>query len=241
MRATYWEFRNRALLIGLIFGAGFSAYNLDPQNSAAAAANWLGSRLGVNPDIIARILFALAALLLFLFALVRTWASAYLHARVVYAPEVKSDALVTDGPYRHVRNPLYFANLPLVLGLAAFMSRIGFFFAIAAMVLFTYRLILREEAELAASLGERFEEYRRAVPRLWPSIRPRIPSSGSRPNWRAGLLAEAWAWGNASAAAIFAVSLNIRLFLIILAVSIGVLALAPAAWRRKTPDPRSNS
>src|SRR5262250_2812371 len=49
----------------------------------------------------------LGAALLGVAAMLRTWASAYLHAEVVYASEVKTEALVADGPYRRVRNPLY--------------------------------------------------------------------------------------------------------------------------------------
>lgn len=80
MRATNWEFKNRALIFGLIFAFSFSAYFLGPQNSAAALANWLGAARGIDSNLIARSLFALAACLLVIAALIRTWASSYLHA-----------------------------------------------------------------------------------------------------------------------------------------------------------------
>ena len=57
-------------------------------------------------------------------ALVRTWASAYLHSSVVYAAEVKTASLVADGPYRQVRNPLYFGNVLMVIGIGSMMSRV---------------------------------------------------------------------------------------------------------------------
>ena len=74
--------------------------------------------------------------MLVLAALIRTWASAYLHAGVVYAPEVKTESLVADGPYRRVRNPFYFANVLIAIGMGAMMSRIGFFVAVVAMLVF---------------------------------------------------------------------------------------------------------
>ena len=61
MKATNWEFRNRALLFGLIFAVAFPLYSLDPQNSTAALANWLGPRLGMDADLIGAPSLALAA------------------------------------------------------------------------------------------------------------------------------------------------------------------------------------
>jgi protein-S-isoprenylcysteine O-methyltransferase Ste14 len=195
VKATNWEFTNRALVFGLIFGLTFPLYALDHQNATSALANWLGPRLRMDADLVARLLFAFAAFLLAMAALIRTWASSYLHAGVVYAKEVMTESLVGDGPYRRVRNPLYFANVLMVIGMGALMSRTGFFVAVLLMVVFCFRLILREEAELQASQGEQYEAYRGAVPRLWPSLRPRVASAGRQANWAAGFKAESWYWG----------------------------------------------
>jgi len=73
MKATNWEFTNRALVFGLILGFSFPLYFLDPQNSTAALANWIGPKLRMDADLVARLVFALAALLLFVAALIRTW------------------------------------------------------------------------------------------------------------------------------------------------------------------------
>jgi len=79
---------------------------------------------------------------------------------------VKTEDLVADGPYRHTRNPLYLANILLAIGMGALMSRIGFVVAVLLMVVFSYRLILREETELRSNQGERYERYATAVPSL---------------------------------------------------------------------------
>ncbi len=176
-----WEFKNRAMVFGLIIGFTFPLYVLDPQNITAVVARWIGTGLRVDADLVARVLFAVAALLLVAAALIRTWASSYLHANVVYAAQVKTESLVADGPYRLVRNPLYFANVMMAIGMGAMMSRIGFFVAVVAMVVFCYRLILREESELQATQGEMYERYRQAVPRLWPLLGPRIAAAGREP------------------------------------------------------------
>jgi protein-S-isoprenylcysteine O-methyltransferase Ste14 len=220
VKATNWEFKNRALVFGLILGLSFSLYALDHENSAAVLANGLGPRIRMDPDHVARLLFAGAAFLLAMAALIRTWASSYLHASVVYATEVKTESLVADGPYRRVRNPLYFANVLMAAGMGALMSRTGLAVAILAMVVFCYRLILREEGELQASQGEPYQAYLRAVPRLWPAWRPRIPSSGRQASWARGFKAEAWYWGFAAAVAGFAITLNFKVLFAILGASL---------------------
>lgn len=87
-----------------------SALLLGSPEFHATLASWHGSTLQRDPDLVARLLFAFAALVI-VAALVRTWASSYLCAGVVYAAQVKAESLVADGPYRQVRNPLYFANV----------------------------------------------------------------------------------------------------------------------------------
>jgi protein-S-isoprenylcysteine O-methyltransferase Ste14 len=222
MRATDWEFKNRALLFGLVFGVGFTLYAIDPQNATAAVSNWAAGVLGRDPDTLARLLFAFAACLLAAAATIRTWASACLQAQVVYAADVKTEALVADGPYRYMRNPLYFANILLSLGLGAMMSRIGFLAAAVAMTVFCYRLIFREEADMGATQGGSYASYQRAVPRLLPAARPRIPSAGSHAKWAEGFKAEFWCWGFASSVAAFAVTLNPPAFFAIMGISLAV-------------------
>jgi protein-S-isoprenylcysteine O-methyltransferase Ste14 len=221
MRARNAEFTNRAAIFGCIIGVPFALYSLDHENGAALLANWLSPKLGMNPDGLARILFVLAALLLAVAALIRTWASSYLSASVVYAPEVKSAWLVAGGPYCYVRNPLYFANILLAIGMGAMMSRSGLALCVAAMTVFCYRLIFREEAELQASQGKTYDSYRALVPRLWPAWRPRVPSTARKPSWSAGLRAESWYWGFPLAVLGFAVTLNLGVFFIVTAAGIG--------------------
>lgn len=234
MKATSWEFANRALLFGMIFAIAFPLYSLDQVNSVDALTHWIAPKIGANPDVLQRLLFALAAVLLVIAALIRTWASAYLRAEVVYAAEVKTAALVADGPYRHMRNPLYFANVVMVVGMGAMMSRSGSLVAVAAMVVFCYRLILREEAELRATQGEGYERYCETVPRLWPSLRARVASSGRHARWSEGFKAEGWYWGLAVAVTAFAITLNLKLFFWFLGASLGLFWGSSFLLRRKS-------
>jgi len=154
---------------------------------------------------------------------------------------VKTEDLVADGPYRHTRNPLYFANILMAIGMGALMSRIGLVAAVVLMGVFSYRLILREENELRSNQGEQYQDYAKAVPRLWPSLLPRTVSAGRQPNWRDGFKAESWYWGFAASSIAFAITLNLKVFFAIFGASIAVFWVSSAVLRKKSTgqDPGS--
>jgi protein-S-isoprenylcysteine O-methyltransferase Ste14 len=220
MQASNWEFKNRAIIIGLIIGVAFQFYVLDRQNVTATLANALATRLRIDADMLARLLFCLAALVLVAAALLRTWASSYLRSDVVYASSIQTKALVADGPYRRVRNPLYFGNFLMAIGMGAMTSRVGFVVLVGGMLLFCYRLILREEAELGATQGESYKEYLKAVPRFWPAWRPRVPAGAGQANWKSGFKAESWYWGFPLALIGFAATLKLSVFFGVVTVSV---------------------
>src|SRR3954471_22644049 len=232
VRATDWEFKNRAAIFGCIFGFSFFLFSLDHVN----ATSWLAAKLafttGTDEVLVERTLFSIAALLVVGAALVRTWGSGYLRSEVVYASEIKTATLVADGPYRYVRNPLYFGNVLIGLGMGAMASRLGFVVLQVLMLIFCYRLIFREEAELRAVQGEQYDAFKKAVARLCPSLTPRIPAAGGTANWTAGFKAEGWVWGFALAVALFAATLNLKVFYLVLGISLVVFFVVAIARRK---------
>lgn len=104
--------------------------------------------------------------------------------------DLHTHTVVAEGPYRFVRNPLYLGTNLLALGYSVMASRLGAVLLVAGVFLFNYRIILREERELTLAQGENYERFRRAVPRLWPSLRPQVVASQRKPDWGAGLLGE---------------------------------------------------
>src|SRR6201987_3972866 len=124
----------------------------------------------VDADRFARAAIAIGALLVFLSAALRTWGAAYLQTSVVHDTAQHSEALVADGPFRYVRNPLYLANLPMAAGIGVLASRAGFIFLVLANWIFVYRLIVREEKALQQSQGESYRAYCETVLRFWPSL-----------------------------------------------------------------------
>jgi protein-S-isoprenylcysteine O-methyltransferase Ste14 len=84
--------------------------------------------------------------------------------------------LVVEGPYRHVRNPLYVTDVSLILG-TALLANDPFLFLLT--VLYATQLALQlplEERELYRRFGVRYSRYCQLVPRFIPRIRPINPS-----------------------------------------------------------------
>jgi protein-S-isoprenylcysteine O-methyltransferase Ste14 len=233
MRATDWEFKNRAAIFGCIFGFSFFLFSADHVNATSWLATKLAPATGTDEVLVERTLFSIAALLVVAAAVVRTWGSGYLRSEVVYASEIKTATLVADGPYRYVRNPLYFGNVLMGLGMGAMASRTGFIVLQVLILVFCYRLIFREEAELRAAQGEQYDAFKKAVPRLCPALTPRIPDAAGKANWAAGFKAEGWVWGLALAVALFAITLQQKVFLVVLAASLGVFFVVAIARRKK--------
>jgi protein-S-isoprenylcysteine O-methyltransferase Ste14 len=236
MRATLFEFRHRWWLIFFIFLAAFFAYFIDPMNSGVAIVDWLARRLATTAsDNSYRLIFALATLLLALAAYLRTWGTSYLQAEVMRDSRVHTERLLADGPYRYVRNPLYLGNIFMALGEGLMASRIGLLILLVGMTVFVIRLLLREEAELLRDQGESYRCYCAAVPRLLPSLTPRVPPAGNAPHWDQSFRAELMFWLLALAMAAFTATLNIKVFW-------GVFAVAMAAsWLYKRSQRKQSS
>ncbi|HTV64390.1 MAG TPA: isoprenylcysteine carboxylmethyltransferase family protein [Bryocella sp.] len=233
MAASDFEFKYRFWIFGALFFVAFGSYNLDHVNASQALVEWIARLRGVPAaDWQYHLIFAVAALICVVNAAVRTWATAYLNPEVMVDKRLHSSRLVADGPYRYVRNPLYFGNILLAIGFGMMASRVGLVILVGGMIVFDYRLILREEANLRLTQGENYRAYCAAVPRLLPSLRPRLPSGGANPDWKGGLLGEAFMWVLAASVLAFAVSLNLRIFFVVLAAAYIVYGICYAIIRR---------
>lgn len=80
------------------------------------------------------------------------------------------ERLVSDGPYRYVRNPMYLGHLIFLFGLAVT------FWSVLALVLFAVhvvwfdRRVRGDEAKLAARFGAPYSDYKARVKRWIPGI-----------------------------------------------------------------------
>ena len=239
MKATVFEFRFRFLIHFAIIVLGFTApwdrwLHLDSSGPNAHVWGTLAAYLAMlKPGTIGiaaafNVLLGVGIACALAAALLRTWSSAYLGANTVKAHTFQGHGVVAAGPYRFVRNPLYIGIVIHVLALALLMPPSGAVFTIVATVLFEIRLILGEEAFLTAKLGELYLAYCARVPRLLPSLTPRVAASQTRAAWGMALLGESYMWG--VAIAFIAVGYRYNAFLITqgVIVALGVSLVARA-------------
>lgn len=77
-----------------------------------------------------------------------------------------------EGPYRYVRNPLYYTDFCLILG-AALLTRSWALVLLAALYLAQLALQLPlEKHELRERFGAPYHRYCELVPRFVPRLRP---------------------------------------------------------------------
>ena len=141
------------------------------QTEAVSVGWGLPGWLRIVPVVLGAILLCVGAALV-------AWTVA-LFARVgrgTLAPWDPTSALVVEGPYRHVRNPMISGVLFLVLGEAALLGSVPLlvWFGAVGGVNAVY-LPLVEEPGLVRRYGVEYEQYRAAVPRWLPQMRPWQP------------------------------------------------------------------
>jgi protein-S-isoprenylcysteine O-methyltransferase Ste14 len=237
---TRAEFKYRVWFFAALFFLAFACYWVDGVNAGQWIADWLAREFPQFTDVTwVRIIFGKGAALIFIAAAIRTWGTSYLHASVMNDSRLHTERLVADGPFRYVRNPLYFGNILMSLGFGVTMSRLGFVVLVIGMVIFSYRLILREESELSESQGESYRAYCAAVPRLLPSLTPRVPSAGNIPNLVDGFLGELMFWGFFASVVVLTVTLRAQPFEYVLWASF-MLPWLTAILRRKPAVPSPN-
>jgi protein-S-isoprenylcysteine O-methyltransferase Ste14 len=91
----------------------------------------------------------------------------FLRAGTGIVPFSPNDALVTSGPYRFTRNPMYLGMTILYVGLALALGIIwAFAFLPIVLVIVNRRVIAVEEGLLEAEFGDQYREYKSRV-RRW--------------------------------------------------------------------------
>lgn len=215
-----------------MFYLAFAPYYAGDTNFSLFAARWLAGAGSPHVGSYVRWILGIGTALATAGALIRSWAEAYLKSSVVHDAKMHSDRLTADGPYRYVRNPLYLGTILGGLGMVAMSSRFGFGAVVVGIPVIVYRLILREEAGLLASHGETYREYFRAVPRLIPALRARVPAGEARPDWVDGFTGEAFMWGMAFGMVAFTATLRLTYWFVIAGAGFAVYAVQ-AVRRRK--------
>jgi len=236
MKASAIEFRMRMVIQIVIVLLGFWAPWLGTLDMGrrVSTLEWLAlgiSRLGIVSFTVATpIVIVLGALAAAIGAILRVWGAAYLGYGIVHHGQMQGGAVMAAGPYRYMRNPLYLGGWFTMAAISLLMPPSGALFTMVLMTIHFLRLILGEEAFLAAQLGEPYAEYRRQVPRLVPRLVPHLPAA-AQPHWLAAGLAEITAIGIFVTLAFLSWTYNnllmIKAILIFFGISLIVRAFTP--------------
>lgn len=139
----------------VIYGVGFLAgYAID---------RWLGWSFGVGEaTMLGWPLVAGGGAL----ALWAAWH--FRRAGTAIPPHQPTTAIVTNGPYRVTRNPMYVALATVHIGLSALLDAPAALLALAAILpLMHWGVVLREEAYLQAKFGRDYVRYMEATRRYF--------------------------------------------------------------------------
>jgi protein-S-isoprenylcysteine O-methyltransferase Ste14 len=100
-------------------------------------------------------------------ALALSGSRTFAHVGAAIKPTERSTLLVTEGPFRFSRNPMYLGMILALTGVALVLGTPAAWLAVLGMaLLLRFRFIANEERALAVSLGEPYLAYQRRV-RRW--------------------------------------------------------------------------
>jgi protein-S-isoprenylcysteine O-methyltransferase Ste14 len=234
MRASKFEFRLRGLILTLFVILGFWAPWLQTLDlgKRISLLEWLAleiSRLGLlrftyaTPFVIvAGALVAAAGMVL------RIAGTAYLGCGIVNDSGMRGLQLMTDGPYRYVRNPLYLGGWCMIAAISLLMPPTGALIAMVLVTLFFLRLTLAEELFLESRFGATYQQYKRMTPRFAPCLRTSLPRGTTNPHWLLAASTEIVSIGTFFTLAVLAWTYDNLLMIKAIIVSFGLSLVAQA-------------
>ncbi|MFM7645955.1 MAG: methyltransferase family protein [Sphingomonadales bacterium] len=103
-----------------------------------------------------------------------------------------AEGLVTEGIFRHCRNPLYVGNILMLLGVGILANSVFYVAVMMPFFCFIYQaIVLAEEDFLRKKFGSGFDDYCHDVNRWWPSLQGLGSTLRSMEfNWRRWILKE---------------------------------------------------
>jgi protein-S-isoprenylcysteine O-methyltransferase Ste14 len=229
-----WWYRRRDIIIFAIYVAGFLGGDMLWRATGASyveTGQWLASFLGarwLEP------IFTLATLAMIGCFAIRTWGASYLSASVVWNPDARTDALLVDGPFRFLRNPLYLGNVLMAFGFGMLATPYGFAIIGIGHAIFLPMLAGYEAKGLREKYGAVYTAYARAVPAILPRLTPAhvAGSTTGTPSLAQGFKAEIFS-GACAVAMILLVTVRWdKMHWIFLALVVGGFAVQRLTVRR---------
>ncbi len=234
-------FRLRYALHTLIYGVGLFA----PWDRLVAGSSRLSTCLVLAADLgrqgwmsftaATMAVLICAIFLAFAAAALRTWATAWMGYGVVGSGEMQAATLVAEGPYRRMRHPLYVGIFLHTLALAVLMLPAGAMFALVSVVLLDGWFAVAEDRFLGGRLGAAYEAYRKEVPAVVPTRRPRSSAGGGQAMWGLAAASEIYFWGVAISFVVLGWRYNVFLMHRGVLVSFGLALVVRALLPKQAP------
>ncbi len=184
-----WYRMRGLMMFAIVFLSFYLAYGISIASgqSTLPAAWQLAGGEGIERF---RLILAIGAIFPVAAFLMRCWGAAYLRASTVWAADATAIRLVVAGPFRYLRNPLYFGNLLFLPWIALLMPPLGIPILVIAMLLFIVALSNHESAVLHARFGAEYDAYAAKLPALFPHAPIPAASGAPSPQWGEGLRSE---------------------------------------------------
>lgn len=184
-RFARWCFEHRVELASLIGGVGFVFFLLTPVHVSRMIARALGG----PEEAIVRGVYLFLALWNLAAGGLRIWAGGTLGGARMMAVHVQSDALVTTGPYAHVRNPIYLSDVMTLAGMGLVVPWPGTILIAVLLIVIYANIIRHEERALGEAQKQRYADFLRHVPRLgWRLSGYRTENAEGRFSFREGIV-----------------------------------------------------
>jgi len=125
----------------------------------------------------------------------RLWGVCYAGSETRTTGSVGGTFLVVSGAFSYLRNPLYFGNILIYLGIGIMSMALFPYLQIVALAFFfiQYHFIINEEEKyLQKTFGQEYSDYKKNVPRLFPKFTQYKNESIQQPplNIKAGMQSE---------------------------------------------------
>jgi protein-S-isoprenylcysteine O-methyltransferase Ste14 len=126
---------------------------------------------------------------------IRLWGVSWAGSETRSTGKVGGTFLIVDGPFGHVRNPLYLGNILMYTGIGIMSFAIFPYLQIAGILFFSlqyYFIVSEEEKYLRSSFTKQYKNYTANVPRFFPKLTSYKVSKIERPNfsWKEGFKSE---------------------------------------------------
>lgn len=124
--------------------------------------------------------------------LLRFWGVSYAGSETRTTGTVGGTQLVTNGPYAHVRNPLYIGNILMYLGIGIMSNALMPYLQLVALVyfIFQYSAIIYLEEEYLSQTFSNWNDYSARVRRFIPSLKPFGGDNNLVPNFPRAIRSE---------------------------------------------------